>query len=134
MSNPQTLSSEESTRRLYLGLWLFSGVSLAGCIVLGYPLVGTATFVGCITAAIVVFSRCDGPIFDERDQRRQGEASRRTLRVLGISSAVVFPVTTALWALGVVEWPLWLTPIAFFVAGLAFVHVGSTMYETTQVA
>jgi hypothetical protein len=41
---------------------------------------------------------------------------------------------TGLWALGVVEWPLWLTPIAFFVAALTFVHVGSTMYESARAA
>jgi hypothetical protein len=32
---------------------------------------------------------------------------------------------TALWAPGIVEWPLWLTPIALFIAALKFVHVGA---------
>jgi hypothetical protein len=53
---------------------------------------------------------------------------------MGITSVLVFPGVTALWALGAVEWPLWLTPIAFFVAALAFVHIGSTMYESARVA
>lgn len=51
---------------------------------------------------------------------------------MGITSAVVFPGTTALWGLNMIEWSLWLSPIAFFVAGLTFVHIGSIMYEAKK--
>ncbi len=128
------LSNERTYRWRYVGLWVLSGVSLAGGIVAGYPLVGVATFVALAASALVTYRLYDGPLFDERDQRRQAAASKRTLAVMGLSSAVVFPGVTALWALGFIEWPLWLTPIAFFVAALAFVHIGSVMYESAQPA
>jgi uncharacterized membrane protein len=127
-----TVATERVYRLLYVGLWALAGVSLAGATVAGAPLVGVGAFVGFALASLVVFRRYDGPLFDERDTQRQAAASRRTLGVVGVTAAVVFPGVTALWALGVVEWPLWLTPVAFFVAALAFVHVGSTMYESAR--
>jgi uncharacterized membrane protein len=129
-----TPASESTYRTLYIGLWALSGVALAGGIVAGTPLVGVGAFVVTALAALLTFRRYDGPLFDERDEHRQAAASKRTLGIMGISSALVFPAVTALWALGVVAWPLWLTPIAFFVAALAFVHVGSTMYESARTA
>jgi uncharacterized membrane protein len=125
---------ERTYRFLYIGLWALSGVLLGGGIVAGFPLVGVGAFVALALTALLVYRRYDGPLFDERDERKQAAASKRTLRVMGLTSALVFPGMTALWALGVVEWPLWLTPIAFFVAALAFVHVGSTMYESALAA
>jgi uncharacterized membrane protein len=129
-----TTHGETTYRRLYVGLWALSGVALAAGVVASYPLVGVAAFVGFALAALLTFRRYDGPLFDERDERRQAAASKRTLAIMGVTSAVVFPGVTALWALGVVEWPLWLTPVAFFVAALAFVHVGTTMYESARTA
>jgi uncharacterized membrane protein len=129
-----TPASESAYRTRYIGLWALSGVALAGGIVAGVPLVGVGAFVVTALAALLTFRRYDGPLFDERDEHRQAAASKRTLGIMGISSALIFPAVTALWALGVVAWPLWLTPIAFFVAALAFVHVGSTMYESARTA
>ncbi|MFC7138031.1 DUF2178 domain-containing protein [Halobaculum litoreum] len=131
--SPNT-SSERTYRLLYIGLWALSGVALAAGVVAGYPLIGVGAFAALGLAALLTFRRYDGPLFDERDERRQAAASKRTLAVMGVTSAVVFPGVTALWALGVVEWPLWLTHIAFFVAALTFVHVGSTMYESARAA
>jgi uncharacterized membrane protein len=125
-------ASETSYRSLYVGLWAASGLVLAGGIVVGRPLVGVGAFAAFGIAALLIFRRYDGPLFDERDERRQAAASRRTLAVLGVTSALVFPTVTALWALGVVAWPAWLTPVAFVVALLAFVHVGSTMYVSAR--
>lgn len=121
-------------RSLYISLWVLSGAALGGGIVIGYPLIGVGAFVALGLTALLIFRRYDGPLFDERDEYRQAAASKRTLGIMGVTSALVFPGVTALWALGVVEWPLWLTPVAFFVAALAFVHVGSTMYESTRAA
>ena len=134
MSASTTTGSETTYRRLYIGLWVLSGVAFGGGIVVGDPLVGVGAFVALGLAALLTFRRYDGPLFDERDERRQAAASKRTLAVMGVASALVFPGVTALWALGVVEWPAWLTPIAFFVAALAFVQVGSTMYESARPA
>jgi uncharacterized membrane protein len=132
MSTVTPTDSESTYRKLYVGLWALSGVALAGGIVAGYPLVGVGAFAALGLAALVTFRRYDGPLFDERDERRQAAASKRTLAIVGVTSAVVFPSVTALWALDVIAWPLWLTPIAFFVAALSFVHVGSTMYESAR--
>jgi uncharacterized membrane protein len=127
-----TAATETTYRRLYVGLWVVSGLTLAGGVVAGRPLVGVGAFGALGLAALLLFRRYDGPLFDERDERRQAAASRRTLAVVGVASALVFPAVTALWALGVVAWPRWLTPVACFVALLAFVHVGSTMYVSTR--
>jgi uncharacterized membrane protein len=129
-----TATTETTYRKLYIGLWALSGVALAALIGAGYPLVGVGAFVALGLAALLTFWRYDGPLFDERDERQQAAASKRTLGIMGVTSALVFPGTTALWGLGIIEWPLWLTPIAFFVAALAFVHVGSTMYESARAA
>lgn len=115
-----------------MGLWSLSGVSLAALIVAGYPLLGVGAFAFFGLTALVSFRRYDGPLFDERDERRQEKASKRTLGIMGITSAIVFPGTTALWGLNIIQWPLWLSPIAFFVAGLTFVHIGSIMYEAKK--
>jgi uncharacterized membrane protein len=125
-------SNEGKIRKVYMGLWGLSGVSLAALIVAGYPLLGVGAFALFGLSALVSFRRYDGPLFDERDERRQEKASKRTLGIMGIASAIVFPGTTALWGLNIIEWPLWLSPIAFFVAGLTFVHIGSIMYEAKK--
>jgi uncharacterized membrane protein len=134
MSTSTPTGNESTYRRLYIGLWALSGVALGGGVVVGSPLVGVGAFAALGLAALLTFRRYDGPLFDERDERRQAAASKRTLGIMGVTSALVFPGVTALWALGVIEWPLWLTPIAFFVAALTFVHVGSTMYESARAA
>ncbi|WP_267643630.1 DUF2178 domain-containing protein [Haloarchaeobius amylolyticus] len=135
MTLTETDATDELTyRRLYIGLWILSGVALGALVALGEPLAGVAAFVACAVGALVLFRRYSGPLFDERDQRQQEAASQRTLAIMGMSSAVVFPTVTALWGLGIIEWPVWLTPIAFFVAALSFVHVGSTMYEASNTA
>jgi uncharacterized membrane protein len=125
-------SNEGKMRKVYMGLWGLSGVSLAALIVAGYPLLGVGAFALFGLSALVSFRLYDGPLFDERDERRQEKASKRTLGIMGITSAIVFPGTTALWGLNIIEWPLWLSPIAFFVAGLTFVHIGSIMYEAKK--
>ncbi|MFB6208704.1 MAG: DUF2178 domain-containing protein [Candidatus Nanohaloarchaea archaeon] len=125
-------SNEGKMRKVYMGLWGLSGVSLATLIVAGYPLLGVGAFVLFGLSALISFRRYDGPLFDERDERRQEKASKRTLAIMGITSAIVFPGATALWGLNIIEWPLSLSPIAFFVAGLTFVHIGSIMYEAKK--
>lgn len=120
--------TEQLYRRAFVGLWVCSGIALAVGTVVGYPLVGVAGFVGCGVASLAVVAGHERPLFDERDEAKRAAASRRTLTVVGVGSAVVFPTVTALWALNVIRWPRWLTPVALFVAGLGVLQVGSLMY------
>ncbi|WP_257299476.1 DUF2178 domain-containing protein [Haloarchaeobius sp. FL176] len=122
-------ATETTYRRLHAALWLCSGVALGGLIVAGYPLLGVGAFAACAVGAFSVYRRYGDPLFDERDQRIQEAASERTITIFGLGSAVVFPTVTALWALDVIAWPLWLTPIAFFVAALSLLHGASLAYE-----
>ncbi|QIB74449.1 DUF2178 domain-containing protein [Halogeometricum borinquense] len=134
MSTTNAKSPETSYRRLYTGLWILSGIALGVFIAIGYPLVGVGLFAACAASSIVVVRQYDGPLFDERDWTVQAAASKRTLGIMGMASAIGFPTVTALWALDIIEWPLWLTPIAFFVAALSLLHLGNTMYEARQYA
>lgn len=131
MTQTDTIDPDTETtyRRLHAALWLCSGVALGGLIVAGYPLLGVGAFAACAVGAVAVLQRYSGPLFDERDQHIHESASERTVTILGLSSAAVFPTVTALWALDVIAWPLWLSPIAFFVAGLSLLHGASLTYE-----
>lgn len=119
-------------RKVYMGLWALSGVSMTALVSVGYPIVGVGAFVLLGLSAMLLFRRYDGPLFDERDERRQEAASRKTLSVMEVVSAVVFPGTAVLWSLNLVKWPTWLTPVGLFIAGLTFVHVGGMMYEARK--
>jgi uncharacterized membrane protein len=110
-----TATTERTHRRAHAGLWALSGLVLAVSVVAGYPLVGVAGFYLSALGATLVVRRHRGPLFDERDRRLDRAAAAQTLSLFGVGSAVLFPTLTALVALGVVEWPAWLTPIALFV-------------------
>lgn len=104
-------------RRTYFGLWMGSGLLFAACIAAGYPLVGVGTFALGALAATALQHRSPR-LFDERDTTIFHEAGANTIAVVGMSSAVFFPTMTALWALDVIAWPLWLAHLGWFVTGL----------------
>jgi fatty acid desaturase len=110
--NPET---ERTYRLAFAGLWAASALSLAGFVTAGYPLVGVAAFAVLVVAAFGVTARYDGPLFDERDDELHRTAAGQTLALFGWASAAFFPTLTALWGLGVVEWPAWVTPVALFI-------------------
>ncbi|MFD1586078.1 DUF2178 domain-containing protein [Halorientalis brevis] len=113
--------SESTYRRSYIGSWLAGTVAFAGLIVAGYPVVGAVAFGVAALVAINLQRGYEGPLFDERDEDIVKEASANTISIFGVTSAVVFPTMTALTALGMFEWPWWLTPIAWFVTALYLV-------------
>ncbi|MFB6179739.1 MAG: hypothetical protein ABEI77_08455 [Halorientalis sp.] len=108
-------SGERLYRRLYVGLWLVSGVFLAGAITAGYPVVGAVGFWVIALASIVVYRSYDGALFDERDRSEYQSAAGLTLAVFGWGSAVVFPTMTVLDAINVASWPWWLASISWFI-------------------
>jgi uncharacterized membrane protein len=110
-----TATAERTYRLAYAGLWALSGLVLAGAIAAGRPLFGVAGFYLLALGSVTLSRRYSGPLFDERDRQVNRAAAGRTLGLFGVGSAVLFPTMTALVALGVAEWPAWLTPIALFV-------------------
>jgi hypothetical protein len=112
-----TARSTTTYRRAYAGLWAGSGLLFALLIAAGLPVAGAAAFGVCALAASLLQYRAPR-LFDERDTTVFQEAGANTIAAVGMSSAVVFPTMTALWGLGVVEWPAWLAYLGWFVAGL----------------
>jgi uncharacterized membrane protein len=116
--------SVSNPRRTYVALWALATALYVGLLVAGYVVAGVVAFAALALAAVAYHRRTDRALFDERDEAVLQEASANTVALLGQVSAVVFPATAALWALGYVAWPTWLTPVALFVAGLFVVWVG----------
>ncbi len=69
-------------------------------------------------ATAVSLLQTDSPVFDERDETISKAAASRTLTVLGLASAVVFPTLTAAWGLDLFVWQPWSSAVALFVAVL----------------
>ena len=114
-----TMTGQESTyRRSYIGSWIAGTLAFVGLIVAGYPVAGAVAFGLAAVVAINLHRGYEGPLFDERDEQIITEASANTISIVGITSGVFFPTMTALHALGVSQWPAWLTPIAWFVTAL----------------
>jgi uncharacterized membrane protein len=115
--NP-TIAVEESRRRtVWAGLWILGAVALGGLTALNRPLVGVGLYTVMAIAAIAMWRRYPGTLFDERDASIHRQASGFTLGLFAIVSAVVFPLLTALYGLGLFEWGAWTTASAFIAAG-----------------
>lgn len=114
-----TMTGNESTyRRSYIGIWLAGTLAFVALLVAGYPVAGAGAFGLAALAAIALHRGYRGPLFDERDAEIIETASANTISIVGMTSGVFFPTMTVLHALEVYQWPTWLTPIAWFVAGL----------------
>ncbi|EMA36251.1 hypothetical protein [Halococcus hamelinensis] len=101
-------------RLLYIGLWALATMVFVGTTVAGYPAVGAVAFF-VLGGATFTLGEPES-MFDERDASIIKEASANTIRVVGLTSAVVFPVVSALAGLGYVEFPMWLAPVGGFIA------------------
>jgi len=112
------LGRPSQVRRVVGGLTVVGGVALAGLTVIERPLAGVAVYVLAMVGAVVVQSRTEGPVFDERDEAISREAAQWTLTLFGLGSAGVFPALTVAWGLGLFEWRAWSTAVALFVAVL----------------
>ncbi|WP_254272652.1 DUF2178 domain-containing protein [Haloarcula marina] len=113
-----TAHSTTTYRRTYFGLWAVATLAFVALIAADYPLVGVGVFAVGALAATVLQHRSQTVMFDERDTTVFQEAGANTVAVVGLSSAVAFPTLTALWALGLFDWPPWLAHLAWFVTGL----------------
>lgn len=93
-------------RLTYIGIWVVATVAYIGFAVAGYPALGAGAFL-ILGASTFALGRPER-MFDERDTAIVKEASANTIQVIGLISAIVFPVTAALAGFGYVEWPMWL--------------------------
>lgn len=93
-------------------------MALGGLTVLEQPLWGVGVYTISALAAIAIWLRYPGTLFDERDASIHREASGYTIQLLAMVSAVLFPLLTALYGFGVYDWGVWTTASAFIVAGM----------------
>jgi uncharacterized membrane protein len=112
------LLSPTTVRRLFGLAVVLGGLALAGFTVAGHPLVGVGAYGLAMIATAVSLLQTDSPVFDERDETISKAAASRTLTVLGLASAVVFPTLTAAWGLDLFVWQPWSSAVALFVAVL----------------
>lgn len=112
------LLSPTTVRRLFGLAVVLGGLALAGFTVVGRPLVGVGAYGLAMVATAVSLLQTDSPVFDERDETISKAAASRTLTVLGLASAVVFPTLTAAWGLDLFVWQPWSSAVALFVAVL----------------
>ncbi len=103
-------------RLTYIGLWALATLAFVGLSVAGYPAAGAVAFF-VLGGATVALGR-PASMFDERDADIIEEASANTVRIVGLTAAVVFPTVSALAGLGYIAFPLWLAPIGMFVAAM----------------
>jgi len=125
--NSTTMTPEPRWRTAWAGLWLTGAVALGGLTALDQPLIGAGLYTILALTAIILWARYPGTLFDERDAGIHRQASGYTIGVLAIISAVVFPLLTALYGLGLFEWGAWTTASAFIVAGMFAIYAFTTV-------
>ncbi|KZN25839.1 hypothetical protein A4G99_05335 [Haladaptatus sp. R4] len=111
-----------------MGVFVLAAAVYAVLIVAGYPFVGVGAWVAICAVGVAYRHRLDRPLFDERDEMLNRIAARRTIRILGICSAIGFPAAVVLWATGYNEWPPWMRWLAIYTAGIGFLYTGLRLY------
>ena len=122
MTETAHTATTNRNRLTYIGLWALATVAYVGLAVTGYPAVGAVAFFlfGGATFAL----EQPESMFDERDADIIEEASANTIRVVGLTSAVVFPTVAILAGLGYIEYPPWLAFAGVVVALMFVLWVG----------
>lgn len=118
------LESATQVRRTVGLLAAVAGVGLAAFVVLERPLIGVAVYVLAMIGTVLVQSRAELPVFDERDTAIAQEAAQMTLTIFGWASAGIFPALTVAWGLGKFDWGPASTAIALFVSVLYLTYSG----------
>lgn len=119
--------NESTFRTAWAGHWLLGALALGVLSYFDVPLVGVGIYVVAAIAAIALWIRYPTTLFDERDLSIHRQAGGRTLYLLAIGSAVVFPTLVALWGFGLFEWGPWTTASAFLVAAIFAVYFVATV-------
>jgi uncharacterized membrane protein len=122
MSTTSPLQRTRTVRTAATGLLVVGGVLLGVLTAMGRPLAAVAAYLLAVGATVTLQVNFRGTLVDERDRMRHLEASGRTLQVVGITAAGVFPTLTVLWGLGYFQWRPWAVTLAFAVAALYGVY------------
>lgn len=118
------LVSPVRIRRLVVTVTVLGGLGLALFTVLELPLVGVSIYVVAVGGTVLLQPLADGQVFDERDEALARDAATWTLRVFGLTSAVVFPALTVAWGLGAFQWQPWSAAIGLFAAVISLTYGG----------
>lgn len=120
MAKPVIMLPTVSNRQKYLGLFGLAIVTYVAFIAIGYPLVGVAAYLVCCLAGVAYHISRDRPLFDERDQTLRGTASKRTLDLIGIVTAIGSPAAVVYYVVVAPgsSWPPWLFWLAVYTFGL----------------
>lgn len=114
--------------RRVVGLAVVLGsLGLAGLTIIERPLAGVGVYAIAMITVGATLLQTDVPVFDERDELIAAEAAGRTLMLVGIGSAVVFPALTVAWGLNLFEWHPWSAAVAVFVAALYLTYAVFTV-------
>lgn len=132
-----TTHSQTTYRRTYIGLWVLGGLLLGILTAIRRPLVGVGFYLLAVGGALGFwyhFQQKAGTVFDERDDYVHRTASGYTLTVFGYASAIVFPVLTALTAVGQFEWTSGTTAVAVSVAVLYLTYAVFTAVVRSRIS
>lgn len=119
--------SESTVRAAWAGLWLGGALAIGVLSYVELPLVGVGLYALAALTAITVWNRYPTTVFDERDANIHRRASGKTISLLGVVSATVFPALVALWGTGLYEWSPWTTASAFLVSAIFIVYFATTL-------
>ena len=125
--NSTITTSEPRRRAAWAGLWLIGAVALGGLTALDQPLLGAGIYTIMALTAITLWAQYPGTLFDERDAGIHRQASGYTVGLMAIISAIVFPLLTALYGLGLFNWGAWTTASAFIAAGIFAIYLLMTV-------
>lgn len=130
MSETAYTTEVDRNRLTYIGLWGLATIAYIGATIAGYPAAGAIAFF-VLGGATFALGHPES-MFDERDATIIERASANTIRIVGLSSAVVFPTTAALAGLGYIEFPLWLAPIGVSIAVMFALWAGFLLLARRQ--
>ncbi|QZP38808.1 hypothetical protein [Halobaculum magnesiiphilum] len=111
-------------RLAYVAVWATATLAYVALLTLGREIAAAGAFV-LLAAVAVGYRRFAGVRFDERDTDVLETASGYTIRVLGLTSAVVFPALVLASGLGYFTWTAFAAGVATTVAAVFLLWVAA---------
>lgn len=120
-----------SPRTTYVGLWVVAAVGFTALLLLGQHLAAVGVFALAGLAA-TIYQHTGNVRFDERDGAMVTAASARTIRAVGLTSAVVFPSLVTASALGYYQWTPFMAGVGVTVTAVFLVWFASLLVARAQ--